>query len=161
MSQSRSVTVSPSSLRITRSTPWVDGCCGPILSTISSVSKRVSCAFVAGCSCISSWGMGAGTQPLTPNTYPLSSFRVLHINQARVVIDLAIVEMLIGPLVVSILDRIFFSKRKPRPIGWKQYPPKVRVSFKPDSKHVEDFAFHPVCARPDMSDTWTNFAVGQ
>src|SRR6185436_10624251 len=131
MSQSRSVTVSPSSLRITRSTPWVDGCCGPILSTISSASKRVSCGFVTGCSC---------------ETIVLSPFRVLHINQACVVVDFAIVEMLIGPCVISILDRIFFPKRKPRPIFGKQYPPKVRVSVKHDSKHVEDFAFHPVCA---------------
>ena len=31
-----SVTVSPSSSRISRSTPWVDGCCGPMLTTIRS-----------------------------------------------------------------------------------------------------------------------------
>src|SRR3989440_7401421 len=42
MSQSRSITVSPSSLRITRSTPCVDGCCGPILSVISGASIRDS-----------------------------------------------------------------------------------------------------------------------
>jgi hypothetical protein len=31
---------SPSSLTLTRSTPWVAGCCGPKLISISSTSKR-------------------------------------------------------------------------------------------------------------------------
>src|ERR1039458_5073626 len=35
-------TCAPSSLRITRSTPWVDGCCGPILSTSSVESRNVA-----------------------------------------------------------------------------------------------------------------------
>ena len=37
MPQRASVTVSPSSSRISRSTPWVDGCCGPMLTTTRSV----------------------------------------------------------------------------------------------------------------------------
>src|SRR6185369_14993055 len=35
-------TFSPSSLRITRSTPCVDGCCGPMLRTSSVESKNVA-----------------------------------------------------------------------------------------------------------------------
>ena len=31
-----SVTVSPSSSRISRRTPWVEGCCGPMLTTTRS-----------------------------------------------------------------------------------------------------------------------------
>src|SRR5450432_3339308 len=34
-------TFSPSSFRITRSTPCVDGCCGPMLSTSSVESRKV------------------------------------------------------------------------------------------------------------------------
>src|SRR5437867_292970 len=34
-------TFSPSSLRMTRNTPCVDGCCGPMLSTSSVESKKV------------------------------------------------------------------------------------------------------------------------
>src|ERR1035438_6269595 len=34
-------TFSPSSLRITRSTPCVEGCCGPMLRTNSVVSRKV------------------------------------------------------------------------------------------------------------------------
>src|ERR1035441_7526436 len=42
MTQSVPSTFSPSSLRITRSTPWVEGCCGPILSTNSVESRNVA-----------------------------------------------------------------------------------------------------------------------
>src|SRR5216683_1391834 len=35
------MTFSPSSLRITRSTPCVEGCCGPMLSTSSVESRKV------------------------------------------------------------------------------------------------------------------------
>src|SRR5438034_1096296 len=41
MMHSVPLTFSPSSFRITRSTPWVDGCCGPILRTNSVESKNV------------------------------------------------------------------------------------------------------------------------
>src|SRR2546423_1438547 len=34
-------TFSPSSLRMTRSTPWVEGCCGPMLRTNSVESRKV------------------------------------------------------------------------------------------------------------------------
>src|SRR5271157_469475 len=41
MTQSVPRIFSPSSLRITRSTPCVDGCCGPMLRTSSVESKKV------------------------------------------------------------------------------------------------------------------------
>src|SRR6476659_3500055 len=41
MMHSVPITFSPSSFRITRSTPCVDGCCGPILRTNSVESKNV------------------------------------------------------------------------------------------------------------------------
>src|SRR5689334_8963150 len=44
MTQSVPSTFSPSSLRMTRSTPCVDGCCGPMLRTSSVESKKVDSA---------------------------------------------------------------------------------------------------------------------
>src|SRR2546422_10070655 len=41
MTRSVPITFSPSSLRITRNTPCVEGCCGPILSTSSLESRKV------------------------------------------------------------------------------------------------------------------------
>ncbi len=37
-----SVTVSPSISRMRRSTPWVDGCCGPMLTTMRSSPSEVA-----------------------------------------------------------------------------------------------------------------------
>src|SRR5262249_8352592 len=42
MTHSVPSTFSPSSLRITRSTPWVEGCCGPMLRTSSVESRKVA-----------------------------------------------------------------------------------------------------------------------
>src|SRR5688572_13867419 len=42
MTHSVPSTFSPSSFRITRSTPCVEGCCGPILMTISLASRKVA-----------------------------------------------------------------------------------------------------------------------
>src|ERR1022692_3542112 len=42
MTQSAPRTFSPSSLRMTRNTPCVDGCCGPILRTNSVESRNVA-----------------------------------------------------------------------------------------------------------------------
>ena len=43
MPQRASVTDSPSISKINRSTPWVEGCCGPMLTTIRS-SPRSACS---------------------------------------------------------------------------------------------------------------------
>src|ERR1019366_9990257 len=40
-------TFSPSSLRMTRSTPCVEGCCGPMLSTSSVESRKVESGILA------------------------------------------------------------------------------------------------------------------
>src|SRR4051794_12038193 len=42
MMQSVPRTFSPSSFKMTRSTPWVDGCCGPMFRT-SSLASRKDC----------------------------------------------------------------------------------------------------------------------
>src|SRR5881275_2080673 len=46
MTQSVPITFSPSSLTITRSTPCVEGCCGPILRTSSVESRNVASAIL-------------------------------------------------------------------------------------------------------------------
>lgn len=42
MPQRASVTVSPSISRMSRSTPWVDGCWGPMLTMMRSSSDRAA-----------------------------------------------------------------------------------------------------------------------
>ncbi len=47
MPQRASVTVSPSSSRMSRRTPWVDGCCGPMLTTMRSFSPSAGASTVS------------------------------------------------------------------------------------------------------------------
>src|SRR5271157_795683 len=47
MTQSVPMIFSPSSLRMTRSTPWVEGCCGPMLRTSSVESRKVVSGILA------------------------------------------------------------------------------------------------------------------
>ncbi len=54
-----SVTVSPSSSRISRSTPWVDGCCGPMLTTTRSSASSPML-----------WVMESQSWPVTVKTLP-------------------------------------------------------------------------------------------
>ena len=60
MPQRASVTVSPSSSRISRSTPWVEGCCGPMLTTTRSSTP----------SSPSPWVIESQSWPLTVKTRP-------------------------------------------------------------------------------------------
>ena len=59
MPQRASVTVSPSSSRIRRSTPWVEGCCGPMLTTTRSSAESPS-----------PWVMESQSWPVTVKTLP-------------------------------------------------------------------------------------------
>src|ERR1700735_3241905 len=45
MMHSESTTRSPSSFSFTRSTPWVEGCCGPMFNIISSAPSTVVLTF--------------------------------------------------------------------------------------------------------------------
>src|SRR5262249_23205808 len=90
----------------------------------------------------------------------LSSFTVLHIDQIGVVVDLAIIEVLVCPFVIAILDRIFFPKRITRPVLRKKYPPEVRMTLKLYPEHVEGLTLHPVRSRPDPGNALTSLTVG-
>ena len=59
MPQRASVTVSPSSSRISRSTPWVLGCCGPMLTTTRSSASSPR-----------PWVMESQSWPVTVKTLP-------------------------------------------------------------------------------------------
>src|ERR1044072_7055330 len=90
-----------------------------------------------------------------------SAFRVLHIYQACILIKLTVFELFICPLVVTILNRIFFVKRTAGPVGRKQYAPQIRVTIELDSELMVYSALHPVCACPHRSNAWPSFAVGK
>ncbi len=66
MPQRASVTVSPSSSRMSRSTPCVEGCCGPMLTTTrSSASSATLCAIWS-----QSWPVTVKTRPSEVSLVP-------------------------------------------------------------------------------------------
>ena len=66
MPQRASVTVSPSSSRMRRSTPWVEGCWGPMLTTTrSSASSERPSTMVS-----QSWPLTVKTRPSVVSLVP-------------------------------------------------------------------------------------------
>src|SRR5512141_1152700 len=115
---SQSTTRSPSSLSTTRSTPWVLGCCGPMLMTSSSVSK-------------SDWLMDlldVGGVLVRPQLQPFG--RVFHQQLARS------------------LERIVLPLRMPLPLVGHQDPPQVGMPREAHPEHVPHLALEPVGCGP-------------
>src|SRR5574337_121637 len=115
-----SVTTSPFSFNIRRSTPCVLGCCGPMLTYISSIVSWEGSAISISCGFI------------YPPCLTLSLHRLVR-NESLVLVILA--------------------QRMPYPVLGSQDPPKVRMTIKADSHHVESLPFVPVCRSPQRHHT--------
>src|SRR5437868_2391646 len=107
--------------------------------TISSASKSVPGVISTPCSRIH--------HRLRPALLPFSIF---NIDQRCVVVDFAIFNMLVGPLVVAIFDRILLTQGVPRPILGQQNSAQIGMAAELHSEHIEDLALHPVGADPDV-----------
>src|SRR6266851_3470140 len=130
MTHSRPRTLSPSSLRITRSTPWVAGCCGPMLMT-SSLASRNGFSGASRSSGESVFGsVIASFEPCFFSLAALNSQVDLH------------------PFVVLLQDAVVFAQRMPLPAVGQQNAFHVGMSVELDAKHVVDFAFQPVRGGP-------------
>ena len=49
-------------------------------------------------------------------------------------------------------ERVILAEGKGVEFLWHQNSAEVRVSHEDDAEHIEDFAFHPVCATPEGAD---------
>src|SRR5256714_11146339 len=125
MSASASRTISPSSLSRTRSTPWVLGWCGPMLSSIHSASG--SCSGPIG-----SWAMSV----LTTDGVGLQPFEFLIAEDHRLP-----------------KRDVILAQRKPLPGRWHEDAPQVGVPVERDAEQVPGLAFVPVRRGPDRSQT--------
>src|SRR6266851_3285230 len=130
MTHSRPITLSPSSLRITRSTPWVAGCCGPMLMT-SSLASRNGFSGASRSSGESVFGsVIASFEPCFFSLAALNSQVDLH------------------PFVILLQDAVVFAQRMSLPSVGQQNAFHVGMSVELDAKHVEDLAFQPVRSGP-------------
>src|SRR5437660_5933532 len=121
MSASASRTISPSSLSRTRNTPCVLGWCGPMLSSIHSVSG--SCSGPIG-----SWAMSV----LTTDGVGLQPFEFLIAEDHRLP-----------------KGDVILAQRETLPALWHEDAPQVRVTVEGDAEEVPGLAFVPVGGRPD------------
>src|SRR5208282_899919 len=117
-------TRSPSNLSFTRSTPCVDGCCGPMLRINSSAPSSVPFFWVASSCTVSA-------------TFPC----LLPALDAEIFPD---------PRGVLLENVVILAQRMPLPLVGKQDALEAGMSVKLDAKHVENLAFQPVGGRPDL-----------
>src|SRR3954468_4470398 len=113
MTTSASTTFSPSRRRITRSTPCVLGCCGPMLITSSFVSNMAPCT-VCGCTLLNVCFF-----PLLAQFQPVQ--RVLHKHLA------------------GSLERVVLALRIALPVFGHQDPSAIGVAGEINTEHVEHF----------------------
>src|SRR4030066_31131 len=130
MSGMQLTTTSPSSSNSRRSTPWVLGCCGPMLSSIVSPSSArpetrcLSSSTVASI-CVRPIGCPFGSLP--------------RVRLAAV--DLVEVE---GELDLFIALRLVLPQRMSHPVVGHQNPAQIRMAGEGDSEKVEEFPLVPV-----------------
>ena len=151
MPRRHSVTVSPSSSRISRSTPCVDGCCGPMLTTTRSSASRSIPETTESQSC-----------PVTVKTLPdvVSCSRGVGVG-VRVGLVVRCRSSVVGPPLVGrrdrralVLDRdaaerVVLALRVARPVVGHLDPGQRRVPVEDDAEEVVGLALVPVVRRVD------------
>src|SRR5580658_746079 len=141
MTHSSPKTFSPSRRKITRSTPWVAGCCGPILMTSSLASRNV----LSGVS-RSSGESEVGS--VMTQSWVLGLWLLAALDSQ---VDL-------HPLVVLLQNAVVFAQGMTLPTIGQQNPLHVRMPVELDAEHVEDFALQPIGGRPDRYGAGNGFA---
>src|SRR5262245_26751564 len=127
MSGIASFMTSPSARTTKRSTPCVDGCCGPMLSVMSSVARPPP-------------GVSRWTSTSKPAS-PISSPSALQEAFARR-----------GDAVVLLgLDEVL-PERVPRPVLRHEDAAEVRMALEADAEEVEDLALFPFRVCPHAGE---------
>src|SRR3989304_2073152 len=149
------MTRSPSSSRIRRSTPCVEGCCGPMLRmTVSPLSARSETRWRYSARRGSSKGAASSVVPLSVTDAsggmprmrrPESLFGI-----GLLPVDLVEVER---ELDLFIAQRVILAQRMPLPIRRHEQPAQIRVAREADAEHVENLALVPVGAGEDLHHT--------
>src|SRR5208282_1337922 len=141
MSGTALTTFSPSSSRSTRSTPCVEGCCGPMLRTIVFVAPAAVSTVVMGCqSAERNLVPFQPNRPRNANAYPVQvasngpNGHFLH---------------RVGTALAFALRRKITAERKTFEAIGQEDAAQVRMAGKLDAKEVENLALQPVGAGPD------------
>src|SRR5690606_19388266 len=158
MSTLQSTTSSPSRRTARRSTPWVLGCCGPMLSSRNlepsssfshAPSRSPSGALrpAASPAAASSWSWtGAGALRSRSSATPLPPFRsTCALPPARGVFR----QRLLGDAQVWLAVDEVLAQRVALVVVFHQDAPQVGMAFEADAEHVVDLPFVPGRGGPD------------
>src|ERR1700677_847759 len=132
MMHAESTTRSPSSFSFTRSTPWVEGCCGPIFKIISSAPSTVVLTFVSS---VVRGSLICLLSALNP-------------------------QILANPIRILLQYVVILAQRISLPFIRHQNASQLRMAFEHDSEHVVAFALQPVCRGPDFANARHGFVFG-
>src|SRR3984957_15922470 len=143
MMHSESTTRSPSSFSFTRSTPCVEGCCGPMFKIISSAPRTVVLTLES--SVMRGSLIYIGRSSLTTHELTAHSLTALD------------AQVLANPIGVLFQNVVILAQRVALPFVGHQNTGQVRMAFEDDSKHVVAFAFQPVRSGPDFADAGDRF----
>src|ERR1039457_4399310 len=135
------MTFSPSRRRMTRSTPWVAGCCGPILMTSSLASRNV----LSGVSRSSGESEVGSVMVWVLDLWLLAAFDSK--------IDLY-------PLIVLLQDAVVFAQGMALPTVGQENALQIGMAVELDAEHVEDFPLQPVGGCPDGNGAGKALAIG-
>src|SRR6476661_10045809 len=166
-----SVTVSPSSSRMRRSTPWVDGCCGPMLTTIRSSWSEVASSMR------SSQSPPEVLRTKAPSAADSSAPDVAYGSLVRWVVlmrgprkgsersaDLCGVPLVVAPALVGrrdrralVLDgdaaeRVVLALRVAGPVVRHEDPREGRMAVELEPEHVPRLPLVPVVRGVDRND---------
>src|SRR5580704_5158899 len=128
MMHSESTTRSPSSFSFTRSTPWVDGCWGPILRMISSAPSTV----------------------VQTSELPFLRTSVMFWWPLLAALD---AQVFTHPGGVLLQNVVILAQRMSFPFIRKQNALQSRMAFEDDAEHVVAFALEPISCGPDLDRT--------
>src|SRR5574337_99483 len=120
MMHSEPMTLSPSSLSLTRSTPWVEGCCGPMLRMSSSAPRTVA------------WTFGKSVVRVPPTLLSALNAKVFP-----------------NPSGILRKDVVILAQGMALPLLGQENAFQVRVAGKGNPEHVEGLALEPVGRGPD------------
>src|SRR6266581_1307623 len=171
---SEPITRSPSSFSFTRSTPCVDGCCGPMFRMSSSAPSSVLCSLVVSMLRVVVLPIRlladdcrSFASPLVLNLEsrsrcPLSFFFTCNLELTTYSLLPALnAQVLFHPTGILLDDVVILAQRIPSPLVWQQDARQIGMPGEDNSKHVKRFTLQPIGRGPNARDARNFFAVAR
>src|SRR5260370_12287706 len=163
---SEPITRSPASFSLTRNTPCVDGCCGPIFRMSSSAPSSVVRSFVASVLRVVIPSNSAFS-PVTPifrfslrilalegwsrfsfSFFPLTTYNLDLRTHTCFLLPALDPQVFFHPRGNLPDDVVVLPERIPFPLVGQQNAPQIRMPGEDNPEHVKRLALQPICGGP-------------